>query len=113
MWHRPPYSKGLLHDSDSETSEIDMRQYANPILESYGVDLVLCGHSHSYERSYFIDGHYGSSTTFSPSLKPAGNLVQAGDGRVGSGGPYLKYPGADSGTVYAVAGSSGQISGGT
>ena len=29
------------------------------ILEDYGVDLVLCGHSHSYERSYLIDQAYG------------------------------------------------------
>ena len=29
-------------------------------LEQYGVDLVLSGHSHSYERSYLVDGHYGS-----------------------------------------------------
>jgi hypothetical protein len=36
-----------------------MRQYAAPILERYGVDLVLSGHSHNYERSYLLDGHYG------------------------------------------------------
>src|SRR5436309_594853 len=50
-WHHPPYSKGS-HDSDSESELEQMRQYANPILESYGVDLVLGGPSHSYERSY-------------------------------------------------------------
>ena len=36
-----------------------MRQNALPILEADGVDLVLTGHSHSYERSFLLDGHYG------------------------------------------------------
>lgn len=35
-----------------------------PILEKYGVDLVLCGHSHVYERSYLINKHYGNSASF-------------------------------------------------
>ncbi len=58
-WHHPPYSKGS-HDSDTETNLVDMRQNALPILEAGGVDLVLTGHSHSYERSYLLDGHYGT-----------------------------------------------------
>ena len=41
------------------------RSTSLPILENYGVDLVLSGHSHSYERSYLLDGHYGLSATFS------------------------------------------------
>ncbi|MBI4578672.1 MAG: metallophosphoesterase family protein, partial [Planctomycetes bacterium] len=45
FWHHPPYSKGT-HNSDTESNLIDMRQYALPILEAGGVDLVLCGHSH-------------------------------------------------------------------
>lgn len=31
----------------------DMRENIVPILEAHGVDLVLTGHSHSYERSSF------------------------------------------------------------
>jgi Calcineurin-like phosphoesterase/IPT/TIG domain/Purple acid Phosphatase, N-terminal domain len=108
-WHHPPYSKGS-HDSDTESELIEMRQYALPILESYGVDLVLCGHSHSYERSFLIDGHYGSSSTFTDSMKKNG-----GDGRIGGNGAYTKpiaVGAPHEGAVYAVAGSSGQISGG-
>src|SRR6185295_4674728 len=74
FWHHPPYSKGS-HDSDDETELIQMRKNALPILEEGGVDLVLSGHSHSYERSYLIDRHYGSSSTFSDS-----NVVDGGDG---------------------------------
>ena len=43
-----------------------MRQNIVPILESYDVDLVLCGHSHAYERSYLINGHYGFSSEWIP-----------------------------------------------
>ena len=37
-------------------------------LEDAGVDLVLTGHSHSYERSFLLDGHYGPSWTFGPGV---------------------------------------------
>ena len=109
FWHHPPYTKGS-HDSDTETQLIEMRQNALPILEAGGVDLVLTGHSHSYERSFLIDGHYGSSNTFNASMKKNG-----GDGREGGNGAYIKPSSGlapHEGAVYAVAGSSGQISGG-
>jgi hypothetical protein len=109
FFHHPPYSKGG-HNSDTESYMIDMRQNALPILESYGVDLVLTGHSHSYERSMLIDGHYGLSGTFGPSM-----ILDDGDGQEGGSGPYLKSaagPVVHEGAVYAVAGASGQITGG-
>src|SRR5262249_22264340 len=93
-----------------ETQLIEMRANFLPILEAGGVDLVLTGHSHSYERSYLINGHYGLSTTFTQAMK-----VDGGDGREDGTGAYPKPDGlaANAGVVYAVAGSSGQISGGT
>lgn len=106
FWHHPPYSKGS-HDSDTEIELVQMRQNIVPILESHGVDLVLSGHSHNYERSYLIDGNYGVSTTFTDANKKDG-----GGGRDPS--YYLKpagHPGRQ-GAVYTVAGSSGQTSGG-
>ncbi len=104
FWHHPPYSKGS-HDSDTETQLIEMRERALPILESYGVDLVLTGHSHSYERSFLLDGHYATSSTLTP-----GMILDGGDGRPGGDGAYLKPAGAAShqGAVYVVAGSSGK-----
>jgi hypothetical protein len=109
FWHHPPYSKGS-HNSDTEAQLFEMRQNFLPILEAGGVDLVLAGHSHSYERSYLIDGHYGSSATFTDAYKKNG-----GSGRADGTGAYTKPtlgPGPHEGAVYAVAGSSGQISGG-
>jgi hypothetical protein len=104
-WHHPPYTKGS-HDSDSEDDLIEMRENVVPILEAYGVDLILSGHSHCYERSFLIKGHYGLSGTFDDSMK-----VQPGSGREDDTGPYAKTvmgPDANKGTVYVVAGSSGQ-----
>jgi len=108
-WHHPPYSKGS-HDSDTDPVLAEMRQTFLPILEQAGVDLVLAGHSHSYERSFLIDGHYGTSSTFTNAMKKDG-----GSGRPDAGGAYNKPtlgPGTREGAVYAVAGSSGQTSGG-
>ena len=109
FWHHPPYSKGS-HNSDTETNLVQMRQVFLPILEDAGVDLVLTGHSHSYERSFLIDGHYGVSTTFTNAMKKDG-----GSGRADGTGAYNKSTlgaGPHEGAVYAVAGSSGQTSGG-
>ena len=111
FWHHPPYSKGS-HNSDAEIELIQMRQYVLPILESHGVDLVLCGHSHSYERSFLLNGHYGYSTSLTPAM-----IKNAGAGRRDWSGPYTKAslgPTPNQGTVYVVAGSGGQgPSGGT
>jgi PKD repeat protein len=108
-WHHPPYSKGS-HDSDGDLQLREMRENALPILESAGVDLVLTGHSHSYERSFLLDGHYGLSDTLT-----AGMVKDAGDGRMNGDGAYLKpspEPAPHEGTVYVVAGSSGTTGGG-
>ncbi len=111
FWHHPPYTKGS-HNSDTEVELIEMRQNFLPILESAGVDLVLSGHSHCYERSYLIDGHYGLSTNLSAKM-----VLNGGSGRETNAlGAYTKWasgPQSHQGTVYAVAGSSGKISGGT
>jgi len=107
-WHHPPYSHGS-HNSDSESNLKDMRQNALPILEGRGVDLVLSGHSHSYERSYLLDGHYGTSSTLTSKMK-----LDGGDGRTDGTGAYTKdSPGMapHEGAVYVVAGSSGKTDG--
>src|SRR5262249_25022420 len=102
-WQHSPYSKGT-NSSDSDPRMKAMRQNVVPILESYGVDLVLTGHSHDYERSCLIDGHYGKSSTFTQSMKK-----NAGDGRENCDGPYVKPEGriGHQGAVYAVVGNSG------
>jgi hypothetical protein len=109
FWHHPPYSKGS-HDSDKDRRMTKIRSQVLPIIENYGVDLVLGGHSHAYERSQFIDGHYGLSTTFDSSY-----VKKTGGGRTDGQGAYHKddIGSSHSGTVYTVAGSSGKISSGS
>lgn len=111
--HHPPYSKGS-HNSDDTTGEdlrcTEMRKYIVPILEAGGVDFVITGHSHVYERSYMIHGQYDSSATFMDTP----HIVNAQiSGRKDSNEVYYKnttdlnYP--NIGTVYNVMGCSGYI----
>jgi hypothetical protein len=109
-FHHPPYTKGS-HDSNTERQLIEMRTNALPIMEAGGVDLCLTGHSHSYERSFLLDGHYGVSSTLTAKMK-----LDAGDGKADGKGAYRKAtlgPGVHEGAVYVVAGSSGKITGDT
>lgn len=107
FFHQPAYSKGT-HDSDDFGSRpMLMRNNVLPILEEYGVDMVLNGHSHSYERSYLINGHYGTSDTWDPSTM----LIDGTNGNPNDGNAYQKYFDGDDpnlGAVYAVVGCSGQ-----
>lgn len=48
--HHPPFSAGM-HGSDE-----DVRDEFVPLFERYGVDLVLSGHDHDYQRSFPIGG---------------------------------------------------------
>ena len=104
FFHHPPYSKGT-HDSDREGRLVDMRQNFLPILEAGGVDVVLTGHSHVYERSFFVDGHYGKSADFDPAL----HVKQPGNGRAEGDGVYRKPRGRapHAGEVSVVSGSAG------
>ena len=58
FFHHPIYSSGEKHGSN-----IELRSVLEPLLVKYGVDLVLSGHEHFYERmkpqkgiDYFIVG---------------------------------------------------------
>ncbi len=109
FWHHSPYSKGS-HDSDTEIELLEMRENLLPILEARGVDLVLSGNSHSYERSFLLDSHYGTSSNLTPAM-----ILNAGYGREGGSGPYLKphgYGASHYGAVQVVLGCSGEVRGG-
>ncbi|MCO6477747.1 MAG: metallophosphoesterase [Phaeodactylibacter sp.] len=104
FFHHPPYS---TNDSDISSRQTYIRENWLPILESHGVDLVLLGHVHNYQRSYLINGHYGYSNTWDP----ASMGVNLGDGRLDGDGAYVKTVGAgpsSRGTVYIVTGSAGK-----
>jgi hypothetical protein len=106
-WHQPPYSRGS-HNSDNawELYMKAMRQNILPILEQHGVDVVVNGHSHVYERSYLINGHYGLSNTYDA----ATHLVNGTSGNETLGESYVKYTDGttpNKGTVYVVSGNAG------
>lgn len=106
-WHHPPYTMGT-HNSDEERDLVSIRSHFIRILERYGVDLIICGHSHLYERSRLMQGHYGLEATFDPERH---NLSQS-SGMYGgdeNGCPYIKDSRTDRGTVYVVSGSSGKL----
>ena len=105
-WHHPPYSMGS-HNSDTETQMRKIRENFLPILERYGVDLVLCGHSHSYERSKLMAGHYGLESSFSAESHLVSSSSGMYDGSENSC-PYVKDA-SGKGTVYVVSGSAGRI----
>lgn len=101
LFHHPPYTKGS-HDSDRPSDSggrmREMRENALPLLEAAGVDLVLAGHSHQYERSHLIDCHYGDSETLRPEM-----VVERSGERPAI---YRKGTGAHQGAIYAVVGAS-------
>lgn len=104
FWHQPPYS---VEPQLTEWQPycVAARQHFNPILEQYGVDLVLGGHDHSYQRSYLINGHYGRRSSFNP----AKMMINGTSGNDALGEAYVKYtdgPLAGRGTVYVIEGNS-------
>ncbi len=106
-FHTPPYTDGG-HKSDSDWDSRgrlkDMRENFVPIFDAYGVDLVLSGHSHGYERSKLIVNHLGKSDTFSKE-----NIVQNRKTDYTKSSCKRK----NSGTIYQVCGSSSKLDGAT
>ena len=119
MAHHSPYTKGT-HDSDngndSDGLQVKMRENVLQVLEAGGVDLVMSGHSHAYERSFLIDGVYGfgSAPNFvTPNfvtLQNNGHIIDSGNGNPSGEGEYTKNSDKE-GTVYLVSGTGGQANG--
>ncbi len=104
-WHHPPYTMGS-HNSDTETELVNIRQNFIRILERYGVDMVLVGHSHDYERSYLLDGYYGNESSFNVGTHAKTSSSGKYDGSTNSC-PYVPAAGPNHGTVYILSGSAG------
>ena len=105
-WHHPPYTMGS-HNSDTESELVYMRENLLRILERYGVDLVLCGHSHDYERSYLLKDHFGNESSFNPTLHTSSTSNAKYDGSQNSCPYVVSSDKQKHGTVYVVSGSSG------
>lgn len=109
-WHHPPYTMGS-HNSDTESELVNMRQNFIRILERYGVDLILCGHSHDYERSYLLKDYYSNEASFNL----ATHAISASSGKYNSSANSCTYTLPEGrinhGAVYVVSGSSGASGG--
>lgn len=95
------------HDSDVKVEMIRMREEVVPRLELAGVDLVISGHSHGYERSFLLKSFYGDSSTWSP----VRHQMDSGSGNPSQGEMYVKEGAQDDGkqgTVYIVCGVSSE-----
>jgi hypothetical protein len=108
-WHHPPFTMGS-HNGDTEKELVDIRQNLIPMLERYGVDIVLGGHSHDYERTRLMYGYYGNDSSFDAARF---NISQSSGKTEGPGesGAYVKNSLREKGTVYVVSGSSGKLGG--
>jgi predicted MPP superfamily phosphohydrolase len=65
FFHHPPYSSAKKHGSDDQ-----LREVVEPVFVKYGVNVVLTGHDHVYERikpqkgiNYFVSGAGGKLRT--------------------------------------------------
>ncbi|CAG4995459.1 3',5'-cyclic adenosine monophosphate phosphodiesterase CpdA [Dyadobacter sp. CECT 9275] len=108
-WHHPPYTMGS-HNSDTEKSLVSIRQNFIKVLEEQGVDLIICGHSHVYERSKLLKGYYGMEADFDSKKYELSTSTGLYNGTKNSA-PYLKKQENNQGTVYVVSGSSGALGG--
>jgi hypothetical protein len=104
-WHHPPYTMGS-HNSDTETLLVKIRENFIKTLEDNGVDLILCGHSHVYERSKLMKGYFGKEADFDEKKYNLSSSTALYDGSKDSA-PYLKSKTNTNGTVYVVSGSAG------
>lgn len=109
-WHHAPYTKGT-HNSDTEAQLIAIRQNFNTFLESKGVDLILGGHSHAYERSYLIKNYTGNWASFNVGTHAVSSSSAKYNGAANSG-PY-KYNSTplNHGAVYVVSANAGANNG--
>lgn len=119
VFHHPPYSKGT-HNSDNPADSFNrmqnIRRYVLPVLEKAGVDVVLSGHSHMYERSWFMRCHYGNSDSFGIKnildRKPQGSFGSMENRLQQIAQSYRKAASglsANAGTVYITLGSSAKL----
>ena len=79
FFHHPLYSDGMFHGPD-----LDLRKRLEPIFVQYGINVVLAGHEHCYERvrpkngiSYFVLGNSGELRY--RNLKPSPDIVKGFD----------------------------------
>ena len=98
--HRPLYSS-----FNSTGEQAAMRGALSALLERHGVDLVLSGHVHSYERTWPVTGNYStqSNATVVRSYANAPHPVYVVSGAAGNGESVDPFTGAAYGWTFSAA----------
>ena len=94
FFHHPFYSNGRHNSDNPKSAMADLRKHYTSIFETFGVDLVFSGHNHSYERSFPLFGHRGTSNTLLESMK-----TDSGNGRIDGDGAYRNTGDGDGGIL--------------
>jgi hypothetical protein len=95
LMHHPMHSAGD-HKSDLDAFSATERANWLPLLEDAGVDLILAGHNHCYERSYMLDNLTGKSTALTEA-----NKIDTALGRIDVDHAYQKVLGQPhKGTIF-------------
>ncbi|MGI8697128.1 MAG: purple acid phosphatase family protein, partial [Mycobacteriales bacterium] len=72
----------MISSSDANGSDLGIRQALGPLFDEFGVDLVVCGHEHDYERSLALRGVERGSETLTP--KPVSDDLESIDTSAGT-----------------------------
>ncbi|MBF9071698.1 purple acid phosphatase family protein [Streptacidiphilus fuscans] len=72
----------MISSADANGSDLGVRQQWGPLFDRYGVDLVLCGHEHHYERSLAVRGTVSGSETLTPN--PVSTATESIDTSLGT-----------------------------
>jgi len=90
----------VVSSANANGSDLGLRQQLKPLLDRYGVDLVLSGHDHNYERSFALRGTDPGSATLRPAIAERSlDVVDTTKGTVylvlGGGGTAVPTPNYD------------------
>lgn len=73
----------MISTSDANGADLGLRQKYGPLFDRYGVDLVLCGHEHDYERSLAVRGVVSGSETLTPNpVSASTDVIDSAHGTV-------------------------------
>lgn len=108
-WHHAPYTK-TSHNSDTESDLVAIRQQFITFLEQRGVDLIINGHSHGYERGYLLKNYTGNWASFNSGTHAVS--TSSAEYLNNTSCPYVYNTAPlNHGAVYVVAGSTGASGG--
>ena len=63
-------------------ADLGIREEWSPLFDKYGVDLVVCGHEHHYERSHPVRGHEANQTLTPVPVSTATDVIDTTKGTV-------------------------------